>query len=245
MKIADRLYMVGSGAKGFLMTDPFDCNVYVIDGGEAMALIDTGAGLSVDALLQNIQADGLSLERVRYAIVTHGHLDHSGGAAGLRDRLGCGIASSPEVAGFLEAGDEAAISLHLARQAGRYSAEHRLRPCPVELTLGGGEDLELGDLRLHVVSTPGHSTGHIGVLVENQGQRLFFGGDLLVQGGIISLQNTWDVDLRAYLRSIEGLRGLRADSFLPGHSTFMLHQGQRIIDAALERIDRGLIPYTN
>ena len=65
---------------------------------------------------------------------------------------------------------------------------------------------------------------------------------MLYYGGLISLQRIWDCDLQAYVRSIERLRGLNVDRLFPGHLGFSLKRGQRHIDAALERLDRMLIP---
>jgi hypothetical protein len=63
-------------------------------------------------------------------------------------------------------------------------------------------------------------------------------------GGFIALQNIWDCDLQAHIRSLERLRGLGVDMFFPGHLGLSLKDGQRHIDAALARLDRLSISMT-
>ena len=66
MKLADRLYLVGSGDFG--LTDDYDCHVYLLDGDTEAALIDAGGGRDVGAILDNIRRDGIPLARVRYLL---------------------------------------------------------------------------------------------------------------------------------------------------------------------------------
>ena len=58
VKIADRIHLVGSGIMGFDLTDAYDCHVFLIDGGDELAIIDTGAGMGAERILANVQADG-------------------------------------------------------------------------------------------------------------------------------------------------------------------------------------------
>ena len=243
MKLTDRIYLVGSGHLGFSLTDPYDCHVYLIDGGAELALIDAGAGLGVTEIVQNIRAHGFSPERVRHLILTHAHADHAGGAAKLRAAL-----NEPAVylhagcAPFLRQGDEAAISLAEARRVGLYPPDYVFEPCPVAVALSADQIIKVGDLKLQVIETPGHSIGHTSFLMDHAGRRAFFGGDLVFFGGQILLQNTWDCDLRAQINSLVKLRHAAVDLFLPGHLTPSLKEGQRHIDAALKVIDGLLVP---
>jgi hypothetical protein len=47
MHVADRIHLVGSGSYGFSLSDPYDCHIYLIDGGSELALIDV---VGIDAL---------------------------------------------------------------------------------------------------------------------------------------------------------------------------------------------------
>ena len=91
MRLTDEVYLVGGGTNICCgLSDDPDCHVYLIDGGDELALIDCGmaAGESLDRILANVAAEGLDAGRIRSIVVTHYHMDHAGGAARWRDRLG-------------------------------------------------------------------------------------------------------------------------------------------------------------
>ena len=132
---------------GFNLSDPFDSHVYIVDGGGGeLAMIDTGTGLGEEEIIANMHADGLKAESIKYVFVTHGHLDHAGGAAGIRTRFGAQVLAAPRTADFLRRGDEDAISLTAARKAGMYPAEYRLQPTPVDGELHDGDIVSIGSL---------------------------------------------------------------------------------------------------
>ncbi len=195
-----------------------------------------------DEIIANAHADGLQVDSIRSALITHGHLDHAGGAAGLRARLGLQVLATPPTADFLRRGDEDAISLTAARQAGMYPVEYRLQATPVDGELHDGDRVEVGKLALEVIETPGHCAGHACFVLRSNGQMSLFSGDMLFFGGVIALQRIWDCDLQAHIASLERLRHLAVDMFFPGHGAFSLKHGQRHIDAALARLDHLLVP---
>jgi glyoxylase-like metal-dependent hydrolase (beta-lactamase superfamily II) len=243
VKLADRIYLIGSGSLGFGLTDDFDCHVYLIDGGDELAVVDAGAGMGVPQILQIVREHGFEPGRVRHLLLTHAHGDHAGGAARLRAAFG-----SPRVymhaacAPFLREGDERAISLVDAKRAGAYPDDYRFERCAVDVELVEGQRVTVGDLQLETIETPGHSRGHVSYRMRHAGRTVLFGGDLVFFGGKILLQNTWDCDLRAHLDSLIKLRDAAIDVLLPGHLTFSLKNGQRHIDAALKIIDGLLVP---
>jgi hydroxyacylglutathione hydrolase len=243
VKIHDRVYLVGSGSQGFSMTDDSDCHVYLIDGIGELAMIDSGSGHSVAQILQNICSEGLDPKRVKHLLLTHAHLDHAGGAAKLREALaGVRVYMHADCAPYLRNGDERAISLANAKEAGLYPEGYPFEPCEVDCELLGGQTVTFGDLQIECIETPGHSRGHVSYLMQCNGSKILFGGDLVFFGGMVLLQNTWDCDLQAHISSLKKFREARLDVFLPGHLAFSLRDGQRHIDAALKCVDGLLIP---
>jgi glyoxylase-like metal-dependent hydrolase (beta-lactamase superfamily II) len=242
VKITDRVHLVASGQFGFSLTDDFDCHVYLLDGGDEYGLIDAGGGRDLPGLLAQIAADGLDPSRVRQILLTHGHGDHAAGAAGLRERLGARVVASPVVAGYVQAGDERAVCLDVAREAGLYPADFVFPACPVDEAVGDGATVTVGDLTLEVIDTPGHASGHVSYLLRRDGQTLAFCGDALFFGGRILLQNTWDCSLHESIRSVERLAALSLDGLYPGHLTFCVHHGRRQAERALKAIGNLLPP---
>ncbi|HLZ07817.1 MAG TPA: MBL fold metallo-hydrolase [Chloroflexota bacterium] len=241
MKIADRIHLVGSGQLGFSLTDDFDCHVYLLDGGSEYALIDAGGGRNPDAILAQIEADGLDRRRIRKLLLTHAHADHAAGTAGLRERLDLEVFASPTAARYVREGDEGAISLEAARKAGVYPMDFVFRPCPVDGELPEGAVVRVGDLTLEVIDTPGHASGHISFILRRGGQTSLFCGDCLFFGGKILLQAIWDCSVVDSIRSVERLAALSIDGFYPGHLSFTVRNGRRQIDAALRSI-ASLVP---
>jgi len=243
MKLSERIHLVGSGAMGFDLTDPLDCHVYLIDGGDELALIDAGAGLGAEAIVENVRAASLDPAGIRHLILTHGHGDHAGGAAKLRRLLDEPVVyMSGVTAAALRAGDEKALSLDVAKQAGFYPNDYRLEPCAVDVELEDGATIDVGDLRLVVMDTPGHCDGHVSLLFEHKGWQTLFAGDTIFFGGRILLQNIHDCRLDAHIRSLRRLRGIRVAALLPGHLTLSLKDGERHVERANQILDRLLIP---
>ena len=234
MKLTDRLYLVGSGSLGFDLSDEYDCNIYLLDGGREAALIDAGGGRDLLSIMKIIEGDGVPLDRVRYLLLTHAHADHAAGAAGLREELGLQVLIARDVAEFLRKGDEKGISLDVAKEAGIYPRDFRFQACPVDGELEEGQKVTVGDCDLLVMETPGHAAGCLSFLMEREGKQYLFSGDTIFFGGRIVLQNAPDCDLQAHIRTIERLSRLSVDLLLPCHPCFSLRNGQRHIDAAME-----------
>jgi len=189
MKLTHDVYLVGSGSHGFSMTDPFDCHVYLIDGGEALALVDCGSRMGLGQILDNVRADGFDPTRITHLLLTHTHADHAGGAARLRDQLGLGVVCPAPEADFLVQGDEQAISLDRARDNGFYPADYHMEPCVVDRAIEHNDSLSLGRHTIRALIVPGHSQGSACYLMTTSGGTVLFSGDVVFQGGRIGLLN--------------------------------------------------------
>ncbi len=240
MRLSDRIHLVGSGEPDLLTTDPIDSQVYLVRAADGLVAIDAGAGRSVPRILANAAADGLDPGAIRWLFLTHAHGDHAGGGPAWRAAVpGLQVAVSAETADWLRRADEEATSVDRARAAGIYPADFRLAPCEVDRELADGDRIELGDdLVLTVVATPGHATGHMAFLLRDGSRRVLFSGDALFPGGRILLQDTWDCDLRASLRSVERLAALNPDDLLAGHLGPVLGAAAEHVRLATDRIAR-------
>ena len=243
MQLAERIHLVGSGSFGFDLTDPYDCHVYLLDGGSELALVDVGAGMGAERIVANVEHAGFDPQRITQLLCTHAHGDHAGGAARMRGLLSqASLFLSREGAEVIRTGDERAASLDVAKRAGIYPADYRLEPCAVEAELSEGDRVSIGDLVVQCIDTPGHSSGHLSFLLEHTGRRSLFGGDVVFHGGTILLQNIHDCSLEQLVRSLRKLRGLAIDALYPGHLAFSIDRGQRHIERANEVLDTLLVP---
>jgi glyoxylase-like metal-dependent hydrolase (beta-lactamase superfamily II) len=243
VKILDGIHLVGSGTMGLDLTDPYDCHIFLIDGGSELALIDTGAGMGVEGVLANIRSDGFDPARVRQIVLTHAHVDHAGGVARMRGSLGSpSVLCHAAASGWVETADEARVSLDVAKKAGFYPPEYVLEPCPVDAELSDGDRVRIGNLELTVIETPGHADGHVSLLLERRDERILLAGDAIFFGGHILLQNTWDCRLDAQIATLRRLRDLEVTALIPSHLAWSLRNGQRHIERANDALDRLLIP---
>jgi hydroxyacylglutathione hydrolase len=242
VRLTQRISVVGGGATGLGISHFLDPNVYLLSGGEELALVDAGAGWGEDRILDNVRSLGYEPERIKHIFLTHAHADHAGGAASLAERLGAQVYLSELEREALATADEEALGLSIARRNGFYPEDYRLHPCKVDVTLRGDERLRCGDLELVVIPTPGHSTGSVCFLVDTGEGAALFAGDTIFAGGRISLIVAPGSDLLAMQVSVAHLGGLNVASLLPGHGIFPLKEGQEHIDQAIEAFSTMLPP---
>lgn len=231
MKIQRDIYLAASGKLGFDWTHPADCNVYAVDTGEGVVLIDSGTGLHTTELFHHLSEHGIGMDRISHVLLTHLHADHSGGACDIRRMTGAKIALLKEAAPVLEAGEQEAISLPQAREAGLYSVDYTWKACKADILLEDGDVLEIGHYSFEVLHTPGHSRFDTCYYVhDSTGLSMLFSGDTVLYGGKISMLNTYDFSVLDLSNSMERLAGLRPDVLLPGH-------GQPALSRASEHIN--------
>ncbi len=242
MRIAEGVYLIGSGALGANATHECDCNVYAVQCGDEYVLIDAGVGRETERLAENLCADGLAPGKIRRLLLTHYHLDHAGGARWFRENYEVEVCASPDTARALEAGDEEAISLAAAKRAGVYPPDFRFESCPVDHFFRNGDSFQLGDAQIEILATPGHSHDMISYLVRKPGRLLLFSGDTVFHGGKILLSDIYDCDVPAYCRSLRALAPYNIDGLFPGHLMWVVRDAQLHLKKAVEYLDRLLLP---
>src|SRR5579875_995437 len=242
MRLSERVFLIGGGTLGFGISHELDCHVYLIDGGREMALIDSGAGVTIEPIIQNIQRDGLDPGRLKYLLLTHAHADHAGAAFEWSRRFGVAVVASKEAGEYVGTGDEERISLAVAKRGGFYPEDYIFHPCPVERVLAEDDVFRVGDLALHVIETPGHCSGMLSFVLKEHDQRLLFDGDTVFHDGKLLITNVWDCNLQEYVTSVRKLAALKVDALLPGHLTISLSQGARHIQKAWDTLERLVVP---
>lgn len=224
MRLTQHIHMVASGDTGFSLTDPFDCTVYLVDGGGECALIDAGAGVQPQRILDAIAAAGFAHKSITKILLTHGHGDHAGGAAALANACDAAVYAMQPAAAYIAQGDMEALSLRRAVEAGVYAPDYTFAPCPVQ-PLQAGEQVRVGALMLTVVPSEGHSAGHCCYTLTENGKTVLFAGDAIQADGKIALQAIWDCDLQKYVQTVHRLAALHPETLLPSHGRISLTRG--------------------
>lgn len=233
MQIDKRIYVVGSGWAGYNLTEHYDCDVYLIDCGGKLALMDAGAGLSLEKMREIIRFHGFSFQDIEAIFITHTHGDHVGGARALQELTGARILAHPDSAEYLRRGAQDKMSVDIAVARGMYPAGFQVEACeafPIE----DGETVSMGEVSFTAVDTPGHCSGHHSYLVETPEKRYLFSGDSIFLGGRISLQNIWDCSLAEYGETARRLDALDFDALLPSHFGIDLLEGKSHVHRAAE-----------
>jgi glyoxylase-like metal-dependent hydrolase (beta-lactamase superfamily II) len=235
-------------------------NVYVVEeAGGGLLLFDSGLGTEVAhaAIEAGFARVGRRLEEITRIVVSHGHVDHYGGARFIQARHG------GELPVFGHPADEPKMSergprwqdlqphyaAHLARlgvPAAEIEAMHRegaktfgFAPrVPEVRPIDEGEVLRTKHLALRVLHMPGHTPGLL--CLHDAEERILLSDDHLMQrispNPLIELGPDGEEGhfrpLLAYLASIARVRALDLEAVLPGHGApFSGHR--EIIDALL------------
>jgi glyoxylase-like metal-dependent hydrolase (beta-lactamase superfamily II) len=245
MRLTPEVLLVGGGSlTGFGLSSDFDAHVYLLDGGQELALVDCGMGTAAgkQRVLENIRAAGIDPARISRLLLTHYHTDHASGAARYRQELSLRVAFSASERAALELPDHSRTSFHLAQEAGFFPADFDYPACPVDDPLVDEQEFSVGSLDVRYLSTPGHCAGHGSFLVSGQHSTYLLGGDAVFAGGKLLLQATPDCDLRQSLDSVERLATVGFDALLPGHGPVVLSDAKAHIDAAVASIRSLSVP---
>ncbi len=170
------------------------CNIWHVAGRDSDLLIDTGLGVASLA-----EAAWDLFDKPLSVILTHGHMDHAGGA---HEFPTC-HAHPAEARAIAEA------SNNLPLAASAYSeADHAWFRY-----IGEGDCVDTGDRSLEVLHLPGHSPGSIALWEQNTGT--LFSGDAIYDGP--PLDQIPGSDIPAYLETMRRLRNLPVSVVHAGH----------------------------
>jgi glyoxylase-like metal-dependent hydrolase (beta-lactamase superfamily II)/8-oxo-dGTP pyrophosphatase MutT (NUDIX family) len=175
-------------------------------------------GPAIDSHIERI----LQFKNIKWILCTHTHVDHSPAAAALKAASGAQVLGRPAPAG----------------------QDASFKP---DLVLENGQRLDLGEISLRAIHTPGHASNHLCYLLEQT--KMLFTGDHVMQGSTVVI-NPPDGDMRAYLSSLERLLDEDIAIIAPGHGyligaprkeirRLLAHRmnRERKVVAALERLE--------
>ncbi len=229
-------------ADGVWAIGPWDTeqNIYLIDTGQGLVLIDPSLDAFQPELLAQIAGLGFRPEQVRWVVLTHCHIDHAQSchqwkARGAKVIIGAGDA--PELA----ACSEVVAKDFDPRAKGKCS------PCEADQRVGDGDVLQLGNLALHAIASPGHTPGSTSFAFQRGGKWLLLSGDIALHNGRHAWMGGTKADWGLYLSALGKLarwsvdgRPVPFDLLLPGHGTVDLDQGQRSVEQT-ERVVREIV----
>jgi len=200
-----------------------NCSVVWCDETFEAVLVDPGG--DVDQILAVVEERQLKLVKI---LLTHGHLDHAGGAADLKAKFDLPIIGPHR--------DDKFWLDQIEDHAAEYGLTG-LRNCTPDAWLDDGDTVSFGNITLQVLHCPGHTPGHL--VFYEPGKQVAFVGDVIFKGSIgrtdFPRGNHGDL-IRSITEKLWPLGD--AVTFVPGHgalSTFGIERASNpfVGDAAL------------
>ncbi len=163
-KITDRLFQISLGT----------VNAFVIED-DGLTLVDTGLPGTTDKIFAALRKAGKNPADIKRIILTHLHTDHTGNAADIKRQTGARVYAHRTDALLLEKGVSSRPMTLTPGLTNRFiyqlfikGAGDAVAPVAVEEKLSDGDVIPLlGGIQ--VVHTPGHSAGHVALLLPSEG----------------------------------------------------------------------------
>ena len=192
------IYIIGNAE----ISHPYDCCIYLLNLGN-LVIIDSGAGLSFEKIVSNIERLGFDPKKLKTVLATHAHIDHIGSLRRFQEKYRSQIIAHELDADAIESG------IGIAAEA--YGVDYL--PCTVDTRISGDEQtFKFRDHKLNIVHIPGHTPGSVAAYIDIDGKRVLFGQD--IHGPYLP---EWGADRELAVASLQKLIDLKADILCEGH----------------------------
>jgi glyoxylase-like metal-dependent hydrolase (beta-lactamase superfamily II) len=215
--------------EGIYKVEGVNCNVYLVEHGDKLILIDTGMPRSDKKIVKTIEGLDRKPTDVSTIVLTHFHIDHVGSAKKMKGLTNAKVAVHEADADFVS-GKKAPPKPKYLKLAWRImfrilSSVVKATPVEVNLPLKDGD--KLGNLT--VIHTPGHSDGSISLIDAER--KVMFVGDAVrfTDGKIMGPPEQFSLDLDKARDSIRKISMFDFDIMLSGH-------GQPLMENASQKI---------
>ena len=205
-------------------------NVYLIDGGNEFLLIDIGFIDQTDEIIDLLRKMDFNLSTCKMVIATHADIDHIQGLSRAKDALKTKVAAHPRSIEAIETGDGELTFATI-------KAQNIAMPLPkvkVDIRLQEGDTITVGDQKLEVWHTPGHTWGQLSF---KMGDLLFCGDNIYKDSCVGVIDAHHGSNIPAFLESLERIRHDDSEFLLPSHGP-VFRRDNRIVQAAIDRLTK-------
>ncbi len=176
-----------------LIVGPIAENCYILKYSQTeAAIIDPGD--EGEAIARELEKQGLTPTKI---LLTHGHFDHIGAAAFLKEKYGIPL--------YINEKDSAMLS-DREKSGGLIAPFVAFNPVKADGFFKEGDIIKLGDFSLRVMETPGHSEGSV----------CFMGDDFMITGDTVFKGSVGRTDLysgnsKKLMESVKRIAALEGD----------------------------------
>ena len=150
---------------------PFQQNCTLIWDTDSKKGVVIDPGGDVPQIMAAIEDTGITIENI---LITHGHIDHVGGAMALKKELGVEIIG-PHL-------DDKMLCENIDKQAAMFGADADFHNVTPDKWLEEGDEVSIGGHKFAVYHCPGHAPGH--VIFYNEEAKFAHVGDVLFSGSV-------------------------------------------------------------
>ena len=211
--------------EGIHQVDGINANVYLVEDGEKLILIDTGLPRNDKKITKYIEGLGRKPTDVSTIVLTHFHIDHVGSAKKMKELTNAKVAVHELDADYVAGKKAPPKPKNLMFKA--LSSVFKAAPVEPELLLKDNDKVG----RLIVIHTPGHSEGSISLLDAER--KVMFAGDAIrfMNGKIMGSPEQFTLDMDKEKDSIRKISTFDFDILLSGHGQpLMPNASQKVKD---------------
>ena len=205
------------------------CSVYLIFDENEWTLFDIGYEDAVDDIIELIRELDFPFSKCKTLIASHADVDHIQGLAQAKQILKTTVTSHPLAAKHLESGDKLATYAEIEAQ----DIHLDMPPVAVENLVDDGDVLEIGNLKLEVWHTPGHTDGQLSLRMGN----LLFSGDNIFRDGCVgAIDAHHGSSIADFIKSLQRIKASDVKWLLPSHGP-VFKKDNALIDKTIARLD--------
>ena len=196
-------------------------NVFLITWKDKVVLVDTSVARNLSKIERRLQ--NLNIEHIDYLALTHSHYDHSANADCIRKKYGAKIIVHRSEADYFSRGENILplgtnkITRFVTNQFGKkYLSMFNTYPCEADVLIDDEYIIPGFDNLLRIIHTPGHTSGCISLIADNE---IALVGDAMFGVFPGSIFPPYGNDVDNMVKSWKKLLDTGCKTFLPSHGS--------------------------